>query len=71
MHDVMSYTPAELSSLVVIDLVNNDQQHHDIVKGIFVCMLSKQTSNRQIHMMETGHNIVIIRSFLELGYCEV
>jgi len=71
MHGVMSYTPAELSSLVVIDLVNNDQQHHDIVKGIFVCMLSKQKANRQIHMMKTGHNIAIIRSFLELGYCEV
>jgi len=34
MYDIMFCKPAKLSSLVVIDLVNNDQQCHDIVKGI-------------------------------------
>jgi len=57
LHDVMSGTPTELSSFVVLDLVNNIQNCHDIAKRCFGSMLVEKQANGQIHMMNTSQKL--------------
>jgi len=43
--------PAELSSFMVIDLVNNIQQYHDVVKGVLEAYCQNDLLIGQIYLM--------------------